>query len=119
MKRDMELVRQILLALEAHASGLAPTPFTIPGYDQEVIGHHVYLMAQGDLVTAATIVVFGESPVAVPGTITWKGHEFLDATRTDKVWRQVRTELKDKGLSLPFALVQELAIQIAKKLAGL
>jgi hypothetical protein len=119
MKRDMELVRQILLALEAHASGAAPAPFTIAGYDQEVIGHHVYLMAQGELLTAATFSAFGESPTAAPGSITWKGHEFLDATRNDKVWRQVRTVLKDKGLSLPFALVQELAIQIAKKLAGL
>jgi uncharacterized protein DUF2513 len=119
MKRDMDLVRKILLALEAHASGAAPTPFTIVGYDQEMIGHHVYLMAQGDLVTAAEVTAFGESPIAIPGTITWKGHEFLDATRSETVWRQVRTVLKDKGLSLPFALVQELAIQIAKKLAGL
>lgn len=115
----MELVRQILLALEAHASGSAPSPFTIVGYDQEVIGYHVYLMAQGDLVTAAAVTAFGESPIAIPGALTWKGHEFLDATRSETVWRQVRIVLKDKGLSLPFALVQELAIQIAKKLAGL
>lgn len=119
MKRDMELVRRILLALEAHASGSAPTPFTIKGYDQDVIGHHVYLMAQGDLLTAAEVTAFGDAPIAIPGTITWKGHEFLDATRSETVWRQVRTVLKDKGVSLPFALVQELAIQVLKKLAGL
>jgi hypothetical protein len=119
MKRNMDLVRQILLALEAHPSGSAPTPFTIAGEDQEVVGHHVYLMAQGELLTANTVTAFGDSPIAIPGTITWKGHEFLDATRSETVWRHVRTVMKDKGLSLPFTLVQELAIQIAKKLAGL
>jgi hypothetical protein len=31
MKRDLDLVRKILLALEAHAHGFAPAPFTVPG----------------------------------------------------------------------------------------
>ena len=40
MKRDMELVRAILLVMWAHPHGFAPTDFTVAGYDQEVIGHH-------------------------------------------------------------------------------
>jgi hypothetical protein len=120
MRRDMELVRKILLALEASEHGDAPNDFTVVGYDQEVIGHHVWLMEQGDLLTAsATTVQRDGSPVALPGTITWAGHDFLAAVRNDSVWTKVKTILKDKGISLPFALLQELALKILKGQIGL
>jgi hypothetical protein len=120
MKRDMDLVRRILLALEAYEHGYAPEGFTIVGYDQEVIGHHVWLMEQGDLLTAsATTVQRDGSPVALPGTITWDGHNFLDAVRSDTVWSKVKAVLKDKGISLPFTLLQELALKILKGQVGL
>jgi len=120
MHRDMELVRKILLAMEAHASGFAPTPFTIAGYDQDVIGHHIWLMEQGQLITASDVTSQGDaSPTALPGSITWKGHDFLNTVRTEKVWLKLKAEMKDKGVSLPFVLIQELAIKIAAKAAGL
>src|SRR5580704_6518329 len=120
MKRDMDLVRKILLAMEAHAAGYAPTPFTIAGYEQEVINHHVYLMSQGELVTAVVTTAMGDaSPGALPLTITWTGHDFLDTVRNDTVWAKVKTELKDRGITLPFSLLQALAIKIAASLAGL
>jgi hypothetical protein len=120
VKRNIDLVRAILLALEAHESGFAPDPFTVAGYDQETIQHHVWLMAQGDLVTAHDVTAQGDaSPVALPGSITWAGHDFLDTVRNDKVWRKLKAELKDRGLSLPFSLLQALALKIAASLAGL
>jgi len=120
MKRDLELVRKILLAMEAHDAGFAPDHFTIAGYDQEVIGHHVWLMGQGALVTAVDVTAMGDrSPVALPGSITWTGHDFLDTVRNETVWSKVKIHLKDHALTLPFALVQDLAIKYAKSLAGL
>jgi len=120
MKRDLDLVRKILLAMEAEAHGFAPAPFTIPGYDQEVIGHHVLLMIEGRLITGVAITAQGDgSPTALPGSITWTGHEFLDATRTDRVWTKIKTEMKDRGVALPFTLVQELALKLLKGMTGL
>jgi hypothetical protein len=120
MKRDLELVRKILLAMEAHQHGFAPTPFTIAGYDQDVIEHHVWLMDQGGLITALDTTASQEpSPTALPQSITWDGHEFLDAVRNDKVWLKLKAEMKDKGLSLPFSLLQSLALKFVATLAGL
>jgi|KBSMisStandDraft_5_1062788.scaffolds.fasta_scaffold52733_4 uncharacterized Zn-binding protein involved in type VI secretion len=120
MKRDMELVRKILLAMEADPHGFAADDFTIAGYGQEVIGHHVWLMEQGNLITAsATTVQRDGSPVALPGTITWIGHDFLAVVRNDTVWAKVKVVLKDKGLSLPFTLLQELALKILAAHVGL
>jgi hypothetical protein len=120
MKRDLELVRKILLAMEAHHHGFAPESFTVAGYDQDVIDHHVWLMEQGGLVTAVdSTVQQAPSPTALPQSITWDGHEFLDAVRNDKVWLRLKADLKDRGLALPFSLVQSLALKIVATLAGL
>ncbi len=116
----MDLVRRILLALEAREHGYAPGGFTIAGYDQDVIGHHVWLMEQGRLITAVKTTVHGDaSPNALPITITWAGHDFLDAVRNDRVWGKVRTELKDKAITLPFTLLQDLALKILAAHIGL
>jgi hypothetical protein len=120
MKRDLELVRAILLALEAADHGFAPHPFTVPGYDADTIGHHVWLMQQGGLLTASTVVAMHDaSPIAIPESITWQGHEFLAAVRNDTVWRKVKADVKDKGLAVPFSVIQTLALKIIEKLAGL
>jgi hypothetical protein len=113
MKRDMDLVRQILLAMDAHTHGFAPAPFTIAGYDQDVIGHHIWLMEQGHLITAvATTGMSDPSPVAIPLTITWVGHDFLDTVRNDSVWTKVKIQLKDHAITVPFAVLQALALKI-------
>ena len=121
MKRDMDLVRKILLAMEPweHQSGFVQA-FTFTDYDQKVIGHHVWLMGQGDLITAMPVTVVGsEPPVALPLAITWAGHEFLDAVRDDTVWAEVNRRLKAQGLSLPSTLLQELALKIRAGQASL
>lgn len=120
MKRDMELVRKILIALDAYEHGYAPPGFTIAGYDQEVIGHHVWLMQDGHLVTAVVTTNFGgTSPVAVPVAITWAGHDFLAAVQNDTVWSKVKAELKDRGVTLPFTLLQDLALKYLAAHVGL
>lgn len=120
MKRNLELVRAILLAMEDAPHGFAPHPFTIAGYDDETIGHHIWLMAQGGLVTAVPVTAQQDpSPTAMPESITWEGHEFLDAVRNDTVWRKLKADMKDKGLTVPFSVLQTLALKIIEKFAGL
>ncbi len=120
MKRDMDLVRQILIAMEAYEHGFPPADFTIAGYTQEVIGHHVWLMEQAHLITALVSTAYGDqSPNALPVTITWAGHDFLAAVRNDTVWAKVKTQLKDRGVALPFTLLQDLAIKILAAHIGL
>jgi hypothetical protein len=70
MKRDMDLVRSILIAMEEHAEGYAPSRLAIEGYDEETVLHHVYLMKQGGLITAHDIHSHqASSPMALPESI--------------------------------------------------
>jgi hypothetical protein len=80
MKRDMELVRKILLAMEAQPHGYTREPLTIPGYHPDTIGHHVWLMSDGGLIAAQNVTTVNDaSPVSIPLAILWKGREYLDA----------------------------------------
>lgn len=116
----MDLVRQILIALEKHEHGFAPPDFTIAGYDQEVIRHHVWLMEQGHLLTAIPTTGYSNgSPSASPLAITWTGHDFLAAVGNESVWSKVKTLAKDRMVTLPFTLLQALAVQILAGHIGL
>lgn len=52
MKRDMNLVREILLALEEDLSGFAPEDMEIKGYTDEQIGYHILLLIEAGFIEA-------------------------------------------------------------------
>lgn len=98
MKRDMDLVRRILLALEQHESGFAPRDLKVEGYTEEQIGYHVYIMMEGELLKGANTTVRGSnSPEAMASCLTWSGHEFLDAAREDGRWNEAKSLLDTVG----------------------
>src|SRR5688500_9150721 len=98
MKRDMELVRRIVLTLEDHEHGYAPSDLFLPGYSQEQIGYHVLLMAEGDLLIGTELSAQGDpSPRALATRLTWKGHEFADAARNDTIWSQAKALMTKAG----------------------
>jgi len=119
MKRDMDLVRKIVFALEEHEHGHAPHYFRIDGYDEEVVGYHVYIMTQAGLVNGADTTVRGDnSPSAIPLSLTWEGHEFADAARSDTVWNKTKAVIKDKVGSVGIGLLVEVLKQQAKQMLG-
>lgn len=120
MKRDMDLVRKILLAMESCESGFAPHPLAIDGYDHDQIGHHVYLMGEAGLINAADATCQGStSPVAIPRSITWEGHEFLEASRRPATWEAAKRKLADAGVGCTIELLKQVLIATSKQALGL
>lgn len=115
MKRDMELVRAILLALEAVTEGQRiPNPLTVEGYSEQAIGHHVYLMGQAGLLEVADITAMDSlSSQALPIEITWAGHDFIDTMRSQEVWEQTKQALKAAGGG-GFSMLLGLGKQVAE-----
>jgi len=98
MKRDMDLVRAILLALEEHEFGFAPRDLKVEGYTKEQIGYHVHIMVEGELVEGIDVTTQeSKSPEAVVSHLTWSGHEFLDAAREDGRWNEAKSLLDKVG----------------------
>jgi hypothetical protein len=116
MKRDMDLVRKILLAIEENPQGFFNKRLLIEGYSAEQIGYHVYLMMQAGLVEGADATTMGcQSPVAIPTGLTWQGHDFLDACRDEGVWAKAKEKLKSLGGEVPLEVVKTVLIEIMKK----
>ena len=45
--------------------------------------------------------------------LTWNGHEFLDAIRSDTIWQKTKSSFLSKGLSMTFDLVKSVAVEVA------
>jgi hypothetical protein len=98
MQRDMDLVRQILLALEQHPSGFAPDDLQIDGYTRDQIAYHAYIMGQAGLIEVAdTTTMDSSGPEAMINNMAWAGHEFLEAAREPKRWAEAKAVLHKAG----------------------
>lgn len=120
MKRDMDLVRKIVFALENHPHGFSPDELTFEGYSQEQVGYHVYLMIQADLIEGedASTREF-ESPQGFASSLTWQGHEFADAARSDTIWNKAKAQVKDKVGTAGLGLLIEVLKHQAKQALGI
>ena len=47
-------------------------------------------------------------------SLTWQGHEFLDAIRNDTIWNKTKNVVAERGGAIPFELIKELAIKLAR-----
>jgi hypothetical protein len=97
LKRDLELVREILLRLEpldAHYAHPVPLkigegPLKIDGYSNEAIAYHLRIMTEGGLIANNGIM---DDNLTLPGYLgfNWLGHEFLDDVRDPKRWETLK-----------------------------
>lgn len=102
MNRDMELVRKILLAMEAEPSESGPMTPNIDGYDRPTISHHIYIMGTGGLISTSPETYQGDGRVtgASALNIEWDGYEFLDKVRDPGTWDRIKTVATAGGKSL-------------------
>lgn len=115
MKRDMELVRKILLAIEGQESGYAPKDLMINGYTQEQILYHVFIMIEGGLIEGIKVNNFNsKSPEAIPTRLTWSGHEFIEVARNDTLWKKAMTIVQEKGGSISISVLSQLLTSLMK-----
>jgi len=118
MKRDMDLIRTILIEMERNESPNDQAEIHADGYSDDQIVYHLKLLKEAGLIEAIDVSSF-EGMAFIPRNLTWRGHEFLEAARNEGVWQMVKDQLKDRGMSLPFSLIQDLAIKIAAEYMGL
>lgn len=107
MKRDMDLVRELLLAIECEGTPtLRDMPKAPPASDLEV-GYHIGMLVDAGLLSAVDL---GEKGSEEYGDIalTWEGHEFLETVRDPQVWSTAKAGAKKIG-SFSIGVLVELA----------
>lgn len=112
MRRDWELVRALLLRLEAEESSSAHlVAQPLAGFDAEFVGYHLDLLDQAGLIVARRA---GGTVVAL--RLTWAGHELLDGIRRDSIWNRAKGLVREKGLEMSLETLK-LAVKAALEAA--
>src|ERR1035437_6029864 len=117
MKMDTDLVRQILLKVEEFPFDGSFHDVEIEGRTENEISYHVMLLHEAGLIEALDLSTLS-GVCWKPQRLTYTGHQFLDAARSDTVWQKARTwmlkatgTLTLEGLKLALAHVQKTLIQ--------
>jgi len=116
MKRDMDLIRTLLITIEGANAPIEATRLTLPEYDQQSILYHVVLLSEADLIKAEISYAdnYDLPLMAQVERLTWQGHEFLDAARNDSVWQKAKDTVLSKAGTVSIAVFQAVLISIAK-----
>lgn len=119
MKRDLDLIRKMLLAVEDGPSGYAPH-LVFEGYTDEQVGYHAYLLMDAGLARGADVTSHSNnSPEAIVQSLTWEGHEFIDAARDDTRWQKAKSIVAEKGGGITLDLLKALLVSLTKTALGL
>lgn len=105
MKLNPDLIRLILLEIEENgkATGYDKEP-TIEGYSKDEIFYHVQKMEEAGFVKLRHINNKGFYKSAHIDDITYQGHQFLDLSRNNAVWKKTKDTLLEKGITWTFDL---------------
>lgn len=126
MKRDMDLVRQLLLRIE---EGNGPSMSEIlekpeDQEEQELYGHHTRILIDEGFLTGIDASSMSSTDW-LDLQLTWKGHEFLDTLRDPTIWEKSKKLANKAGgsslqilLEIGKSIVVEAAKEQLKKLGA-
>lgn len=127
MKRNEDLLREILFLVEKHPFDDGDDWINIwtdihehknkqasSRYTNKEISYHVMLLHEAGFIKAVEI----NKDVWMPIRLTWDGHEFLEAARDTKRWNQVKDSMKSVG-GFVFEIGKPLLIELIKTQVGL
>lgn len=105
MKRDMDLLRNILLSLEKDSN-----PFLdVYAEDNEDIYRHVEMLMDAGFIEGTMLPKQDGVTEFEVERLTFAGCEYMDSIRNDKIWHKVKDRLNEVG-GAPLEIVKEVAM---------
>ena len=115
MQRDMDLVREILLSIEARPEDSGDTAVEIPGRSLDVIQLHLQMMDDAGLVEGLMFTRGG----ACCTRLTWAGYDFIEASRNPSIWEKAKAlTIKHTGGLALAALGEALKTVVKNAVSG-
>lgn len=124
MRRDMDLIRALLLKFEQLHQTIGTILLELDAEELQFDGHaplvvaaHIKMMAEGGLIDAK---VTGQGATML-NAITWSGYDFLDSVRDDRIWAKTKEGLTQAGgftVDLAKALAKGLVKKQLERLTG-
>ena len=112
MQRDMDLVREILLAVEQHGYNGSTFALDLPNHTHPLVQYHLMLLDKAKLLIAKRV---GQPTHFEPLRLTWAGYEFLETARDDSTWNKAKNAVLTKVGGLPFQVLSALLVEYGKR----
>ena len=110
MKKDMDLIREILLKIEELYVDTAIYDLTIDGYDMATVAYHCKLLHNaGYIFDYKAQYASNEIYTFSVGALTWTGNEYLEKIRDNSRWGKIKNTLIQKGLPFTIDMVKSVA----------
>lgn len=109
MKRDWDVIREVLLEVESLDSAKFETIQYGPASesDQPIKEEHGVLLWKAGFIDGADAgSMDGDSILAQE--LTWAGHDLLQTIRSEAVWERIKTTAREKSIELTFDAVKAL-----------
>jgi hypothetical protein len=119
VKRDLDLMRDLLLKIEALPAGPA-AQYRMDEVDDPVLLAHLEMLLASGLVNGTISRSHGSRGdiIAIAG-LTWDGHEWIEAVRDARVWDETKRTCLENGGVLTFDLARAVAKRIHRIRLGL
>ena len=125
MHRDFDLIRQILLRVEAVDTLDGKPDLEIEHFTDSDVVYNLDLLVQAGLISGVEvkIAIDGSFIISQVGrwALTWPGHDFLDSIRDDSLWAKIKEKAKEPGLglNLPIRVIKDLGLELLRTSLGL
>ena len=94
MRRDMDLVREILQRVAGAEDGWDSEGFN--SYSQEIVAYHVGIMIEAGLLSAID-ASSNDGAAYMHSQLTWAGNDFLDSALEPKRWNEAKALIDKVG----------------------
>lgn len=93
----------------------------IDNIDKRELQYHVSLCVEAGLLDGvdANYIGSGMNKLYAIQNLTWNGHEFLDAVRSEGIWNTAKQRIVDEGGSFTFEILRQIAVATIKSKLGI
>lgn len=118
MKRNLKLIRAIMLEIEASNKYRMTDNDFKSSTDINVISYHLDLLLDSNYIVGESFTrqcIDNPKIILIQHDIyrlTNYGHDFLDSIKDDKVFNKVLSKLKSKSIDVPLKIIEKLAVSI-------
>jgi len=116
MTRDMELIRKVILEIQARKDAEFQ-PIEMEGYDHGTVIRHLELMSEAGLIVAHISRGYDQTVIRVKD-LTWAGHDFAAALANENVWGKIKKSFSPADLAaMPLGILKELGLGLLSQWA--
>ncbi|EKF36684.1 DUF2513 domain-containing protein [Bacillus xiamenensis] len=118
MKRDMNLIREILIKLEEHENPNVWLSIEIENEDPVKVSYHIKLLSEARMLEGKDLGI-DQYFCWKARSLTYQGHELLDSMRDGTVFKRVKNHFGEKFNSVPLEVIKQMALKFTLESLGI